>query len=766
MIGLNRTKPILSSLLGSARERGFVGLALDGVDVSAAVAATTDMRLLDQAVEIARRAGEPLWVERLTRRACEIDPTSISRLQLASLLAVHGQHSEAQRLLDDASVAADDEHYRQACAVVYATSGRADEAMALFDILPGGLDRHRLPPTALLTAQNMIGRCSVAHTKALVARLAERQPTHLLVRSLGLRCHLFAGDMERARMLARLPDVDLERASKSSQRTFFEAIADFLEFAGWSSDLFVFLRDRIATDPTHWNLYGRAATAARVTSRDKEYAEIIAAIPASVRDSVEALAMLCNWYVEENRIEEASRALVKMRPLSAGWFLYAQFNLIMHTQDKSEVEKAFDKCITCGVSQLGPATTWGIYTYYHNCSVRRLRECLEKLNPFQSSERNNLNFSQIYMRCLIAVGEQDKAEQYHRTLPAGLANCAALRPFGLFFDASQGRHDKARKGWVDYLRTTHHRCVNAPSSYPKTVQLKYVEKRGAVLLFVTLFNGADFIDWFLAHYRALGVDHFFVTDNGSTDGSLERLCAESDVSVFSNTESFAGAGFGVLWINHLMQRFGVGHWCFHVDLDEGFVFPGCDRGRTLRDLLSYCDDHDFGVVPAIELDMYPQSLDDASADTDPFQASCYFDTDYETVRCELPPYVMIQGGLRQRLTGVAVLMQKSPLLWMASDVRYIECNHGATHLPVADVSGALLHYKFVSGMKRRVEEAIFRAEHFGGAIFYRRLNSAVTSSGWAGSLLSPFSRRYDTTGTLVACGLIEASAAWESFMQH
>jgi hypothetical protein len=240
---------------------------------------------------------------------------------------------------------------------------------------------------------------------------------------------------------------------------------------------------------------------------------------------------------------------------------------------------------------------------------------------------------------------------------------------------------------------------------------------------------------------------------------MERLCAEPDISVFSNTESFGRSGFGVLWVNHLMQRFAVDHWCFHVDIDEAFVFSGCDGTRTLRDLVAYCDDRGFGCVPAIELDMYPERLDGRPAD--PFAASCYFDVDYVAVRSELPPYTMIQGGIRERFTGIALAMQKTPLVRMAAEVRYLECNHSTIHLPVADISGALLHHKFAGDLKHRLDEAIARKEHFAGAISYRRLEGALGTAGFSQSLLSVHSRRYYGPDSLVHHGLIKSAPEWD-----
>ena len=329
----------------------------------------------------------------------------------------------------------------------------------------------------------------------------------------------------------------------------------------------------------------------------------------------------------------------------------------------------------------------------------------------------------------------------------------------MFFNASRGQHARARSGWTRYIRDTRHASVNARSSYPATLALKYGERPGAVLLFTTVHNGIDYIDWFLAHYRKLGVDHFFFVDNGSNDGGLEHLMSQADVSVFSNSGSFAQSAFGVLWMNHLMQRFGVGHWCFQVDIDEAFVFPDGGGSRSLRELLEYCDTNGHGCVSAIELDMYPERLS-GDGGSDPFAASCYFDIDYSAIRAELPPYVMIQGGIRQRLTRLALSMQKTPLVRIEPDVRFIECNHSTTHVPVSDVTAALLHYKFAGDIKARFEHAISRGEHFAEAISYRRLNKAIEFVGPNDSLLSEYSRRYQGPHDLVRHGLLRSGPSW------
>ena len=211
-----------------------------------------------------------------------------------------------------------------------------------------------------------------------------------------------------------------------------------------------------------------------------------------------------------------------------------------------------------------------------------------------------------------------------------------------------------------------------------------------------------------------------------------------------------------------MQRFGVGHWCFHVDIDEGIVFPGQEHGRSLNDLLAYMEERKFSAVRSLMLDMYPGQLE-AETGTDPFKACCYFDIDYHCMRSEFPPYEFMQGGLRQRMTGRAVMMNKSPLARMSADVWYTVNNHYHTHLPVADISTALLHYKFVGNITGRIDEAIERKEHAMGARFYRLLRDGLNTHERGSSLLSRFSHRYNGPGDLVAHGLMESSAEWDDF---
>ena len=126
-----------------------------------------------------------------------------------------------------------------------------------------------------------------------------------------------------------------------------------------------------------------------------------------------------------------------------------------------------------------------------------------------------------------------------------------------------------------------------------------------ILLFVTLRNERIRIPYFLKYYRDLGVNHFFVVDNGSDDGSREHLQNQKDVTLFHSDASYRSARFGADWLNRLQRRYAHGHWSLVVDVDEFFVYPFCDTG-PIRALTDWLDGSGIRAFSAMLLDMYPK----------------------------------------------------------------------------------------------------------------------------------------------------------------
>jgi hypothetical protein len=266
-----------------------------------------------------------------------------------------------------------------------------------------------------------------------------------------------------------------------------------------------------------------------------------------------------------------------------------------------------------------------------------------------------------------------------------------------------------------------------------------------ILLFCTQRNEMTRLPHFLAHYRDLGVAHFLFVDNGSTDGSLDYLTSQPDVSVWSSGESYKRARFGMDWMNWLLRSYGHGHWCLTVDPDELLVFPFCDT-RPLRALTDWLDASSIRTFSAMLLDMYPKGPVDRhvlAPGQDPIKVARWFDPgNYRISLNKLHGNLWIQGGPRERIffqeqPHRAPALNKIPLVRWDRRYAYVSSTHnllprGLNHVFDAfggeKTSGILLHPKFVGGLSGKATEELTRKQHFGGSKEYRAYAQGLAAS--------------------------------------
>jgi hypothetical protein len=319
----------------------------------------------------------------------------------------------------------------------------------------------------------------------------------------------------------------------------------------------------------------------------------------------------------------------------------------------------------------------------------------------------------------------------------------------------------ARKRWLlrAYLKRRELRCaVNQTAAIAPD----------SILLFSTIRNERVRLPFFLKYYRDLGVNHFLIVDNGSTDGSGAYLAAQPDVSLWHSTSSYKRARFGVDWLNGLQGKYGHNHWCLTVDPDEFFVYPFCDT-RPLRALTDWLDASSIKSFSAMLLDMYPKGPFDLVPyieGEDPIKTAAYFDSgNYVIERNPKFANLWIQGGPRARmffgdLPERAPALNKIPLVkWHRSYV-YISSTHML--LPrglnlVYDewggekASGCLLHAKFLHTLVDKAEEEMLRRQHYANSHEYRayRAGLAVQPDLW-----TKWSERYINWRQLEILGLM------------
>ena len=115
----------------------------------------------------------------------------------------------------------------------------------------------------------------------------------------------------------------------------------------------------------------------------------------------------------------------------------------------------------------------------------------------------------------------------------------------------------------------------------------------------------------LAHHRRLGIERFFIVDNGSIDGTREFAAAQPDVHLFTTSASYQAAHLGIDWLTTLLGRFGRDRWCLVIDADEQLVYPDCER-KPVADLCATIDGRGLNCLATTFIDLYGEGAIAAS----------------------------------------------------------------------------------------------------------------------------------------------------------
>lgn len=257
-----------------------------------------------------------------------------------------------------------------------------------------------------------------------------------------------------------------------------------------------------------------------------------------------------------------------------------------------------------------------------------------------------------------------------------------------------------------------------------------------ILLFSTQRNERIRLPYFLDYYRALGVNHFLIVDNDSTDGSADYLKDQPDVSLWQSSASYKRSRFGVDWLNWLQRWYGHGHWCLVVDPDEFFIYPFCDT-RPLRALTDWLDASSIKSFSALLLDMYPKGRLDAqpySEGQDPIEIARWFDSgNYTLKKNKRYGNLWIQGGPRSRVffadaPAKAPALNKIPLVKWDRKYTYVSSTHMLLPRGLNQTydewggekaSGILLHAKFLDTFSVKAAEELERRQHYAASVEYR-----------------------------------------------
>ncbi|MEX0284676.1 MAG: glycosyltransferase family 2 protein [Paracoccaceae bacterium] len=257
-----------------------------------------------------------------------------------------------------------------------------------------------------------------------------------------------------------------------------------------------------------------------------------------------------------------------------------------------------------------------------------------------------------------------------------------------------------------------------------------------ILLFSTMRNERVRLPFFLNYYRDMGVGHFVVVDNDSTDGTLDYLASQPDVSVWHTKAGYKRARFGVDWLNWLQRKYAHGHWTLVVDPDEFLIYPFCDT-RPLRALTDWLDASSIKSFSAMLLDMYPKGrMDDQPYEegTNPLDIASWFDSgNYTLKKNSRYGNLWIQGGPRSRAFFAdepekAPALNKIPLVRWDKRYTYVSSTHMLLPRGLNQVydewggekaSGILLHAKFIDTFAAKAAEELSRNQHYCASLEYK-----------------------------------------------
>lgn len=300
----------------------------------------------------------------------------------------------------------------------------------------------------------------------------------------------------------------------------------------------------------------------------------------------------------------------------------------------------------------------------------------------------------------------------------------------------------------------------------------------AVVLLSVIRNEAAILGDFLAHHRRIGVDRFVVLDNGSTDGTAERLAGEPDVDLHLVRRRFLPP-FKQGWINRAIAEYGHDRWYAYADADEHLVFDGGAEDDAaggaagdLRGLIAHAAGRGLRRVRGMLVDMYAAGpivgptvgptegpIHGTGRRSVPLaEAFPLFDSDsYRETLCK--QRISRQGGPRWRRfwrDGIAPELTKYPLFHIRAGEIFDNPHHlypygGNFESPCLV---GILHFKFGEGFLGKIADALEHEQYFDGSAEYKHYRRVLAADPRLG-LDYPGSRRYRSPADLVACGLIE-----------
>lgn len=293
-----------------------------------------------------------------------------------------------------------------------------------------------------------------------------------------------------------------------------------------------------------------------------------------------------------------------------------------------------------------------------------------------------------------------------------------------------------------------------------------------IRLFAVVRNESLKLEFWLSHYRKIGVKRFFIVDNASTDATPDLLKNQPDVHLYWSAEDFQSSQSGRLWLAALMKDHGVGHWCIIADADELLAYPHCEK-NNLEQLTGFLDAQGHDVLECILLDMYSdQPVCDTfyTAGEDLMSLCPWFDpnfvsitgfVDHDDDRIQIPTWI---GSTRRKVFGVDAFLSKIALVRYHPEMVITRGQHGVVGGRPADIRGVMFHFKYLSDFPKCVSNVIEKSERKNCLKEWQAYHEAFQNNPKL-SLFDSHSMRYSDSAQMIRLGLMKSSNTYDKWLR-
>lgn len=293
--------------------------------------------------------------------------------------------------------------------------------------------------------------------------------------------------------------------------------------------------------------------------------------------------------------------------------------------------------------------------------------------------------------------------------------------------------DKWNKSFKKFIKAQPSEFEVATEFFKTNIQLinksNVSVKDTTVTLICVVKNDLLKLKKMINHHRSIGVKHFAIIDNDSTDGTIEWLKDQEDVDLFYIDDKYT-TNKRESWINRIISYYGFNKWYLILDSDELFVYSDMEE-KSINQLVRYCKDNNIFRLRALMIDMYANDEFYEKSNDNAYIEECkYFDTSSYNWE-DKDKLDLITGGPRGRIFNQNAWLTKYPLYYFVEgDIQ------GKSHFLFPFYKNkntkclvGILHYKFLPSDIEKYRKIALDGNYFNGSLQYKNYINYIDKNG-------------------------------------